>query len=152
MLREVLNVARRNRIGLTFKGFEELALKLDGLQGDLKKVTEDSLKASHKVVTERLKKAIRKNNLPQKGKYSTGLTEKNLRTEADVEWEGTVARVKVGFDLSKSLTSIFLMYGTPRHDPVAGMKAAIYGKASIKEREELQKEIFDKAIKKAMEG
>lgn len=145
-------MARRNRIGLTFKGFEELASKLDGLQGDLKKVTEDSLKASHKVVTGRLKKAIRKNNLPQKGKYSTGLTEKNLRTEADVEWEGTVARVKIGFNLEHSLTSIFLMYGTPRYDPVPGMKSAIYGKASIKEREELQKEIFDKAIKKAMEG
>lgn len=145
-------MARRNRIGLTFKGFEELASKLDGLQGDLKKVTEDSLKASHKVVTGRLKKAIRKNNLPQKGKYSTGLTEKNLRTEADVEWKGTVARVKIGFNLEHSLTSIFLMYGTPRYDPVPGMKSAIYGKASIKEREELQKEIFDKAIKKAMEG
>lgn len=145
-------MARKNRIGLTFEGFEELALKLDGLQGDLKKVTEDSLKASHKVVTEKLKKAIRKNNLPQKGKYSTGLTEKNLRTEAEVEWEGTIARVKVGFNLERSLTSIFLMYGSPRYNPVPGMKAAIYGKVSIKEREELQKEIFDKAIKKAMEG
>ncbi len=152
-------MARKNRIGLTFKGFEELASKFDGLQGDLKKVTEESLKASHEVVTKRLKNAIRKNNLPQKGKYSTGLTEKLLKTDADVEWEGTVARVKVGFDLSKSLTSIFLMYGTeksmygtPRMKPVAGMKAAIYGKASIKEREELQKKIFDKAIKEAMEG
>lgn len=144
-------MARRNRIGLTFKGFEELASKLDELQGDLKKVTEESLKVSHEVVTKRLKKAIRKNNLPQKGKYSTGLTEKLLKTDADVEWEGTVARVKVGFDLSKSLTSIFLMYGSPRYDPVPGMKSAIYGKASIKEREELQKKIFDKAIKEAME-
>lgn len=146
----------KHRVGMTFKGFEDLAARLDGLNGDLKKATEKALIASHEVVTKRLKKAIRKSNLPAKGKYSTGITEKNLITDSKVEWEGMRASIKVGFNLENSITSIFLMYGTPRRkpemDPVPGLKAAIYGSASIKEREKIQREIFEDAIKKAMEG
>ena len=41
----------KNRLTLNFKGFEELYYKLDSLQGDLKKVTEEALIKSHKVVT-----------------------------------------------------------------------------------------------------
>ncbi len=142
----------KHRVGMTFKGFEDLAARLDGLNGDLKKATEKALIASHEVVTKRLKKAIRKSNLPAKGKYSVGDTEKALRTDSKVEWEGMRAEIKIGFDLGDSLRSIFLMYGTPRVKPVAGLKAAIYGSTSIKEREKKQREIFESAIKKAMEG
>lgn len=145
-------MARRNRIGITFSGFDELAAKLDELTNDIKPAVEKALKAGHENVTEKLKKSVQKNKLPAKGKYSTGATEKSLRTDSKVEWNGTIATIKVGFDISKSMQSIYLMYGTPKMKPVAGMKAAIYGKSSIKEREELQKKIFDKAIKEAMEG
>lgn len=145
-------MARKNRIGISFSGFEELAAKLDESTEDIKPATEEALKAGHKIVTEKLKKTIRKSNLPAKGKYYTGATEKALKIDNKVEWNGTTATIKVGFNLDVSMQSIYLMYGTPKMKPVAGMKAAIYGKASIKEREELQKEIFDKAIKKAMEG
>ena len=84
----------------------------------MKKATEKALLASHEVVTKRLKKAIRKSNLPAKGKYSVGDTEKALRTDSKVEWEGMRAEIKIGFDLGDSLRSIFLMYGTPRVKPV----------------------------------
>lgn len=145
-------MARKNHIGISFSGFEELAAKLDELTDDIKPAVEEALKAGHKNATEKLRKSIQKDKLPAKGKYSTGATEKALKTDDKVEWNGTTATIKVGFNLDVSMQSIYLMYGTPKMKPVAGMKAAIYGKASIKEREELQKEIFDKAIKKAMEG
>lgn len=44
----------KNRLTLNFKGFEELYYKLDSLQGDLKKVTEEALIKSHKVVTPKI--------------------------------------------------------------------------------------------------
>ena len=63
------------------------------------------------------------------------------------------ASVKVCFDFSKSgLTSIFLMYGTPRMKPVSGLKNAIYGAKTQKELATIQEEALQKVIKEIMEG
>ena len=46
----------------------------------------------------------------------TKRTEKALKKEAEIEWAGTLASVKVGFSISEGgLASIFLMYGTQSH-------------------------------------
>lgn len=137
---------------VNFGGFAEMVEKLDRLQGDIEKTTEQALKASHKIVTEKVEKAVQKSNLPAKGKYSTGKTADSIVKEADVKWDGTTASVDVGFDFKKGgMTSIYLMYGTPRMKPAKGLKAAIYGAAVKKEIKEKQKEIFSKAIKEKME-
>lgn len=146
-------MARKNKIGLQFSGFEELAEKLDELQGDLKKTTEDALRKSKAVVTINLLKATQKSNLPAHGKYSTGDTRHSIDTSKSVNWEGTIGEIHVGFEFKKSgLKSIFLMYGTPRMKKVQAIYDAVYGTKTKTQIRKIQKETFQEAIKKKMEG
>lgn len=146
-------MATKNRVGLKFSGFKEMAEKLDGLQGDLKKTAGDALVKGKAVVTTNLVKATKKSNLPAHGKYSTGETRHSINTKKDVEWEGTTGEIKVGFDFKKSgLKSIFLMYGTPRMQKVQAIYDAIYGRKTNTQVNKVQKEVFQEAIKKKMEG
>mgnify|MGYP000903778563 FL=1 len=65
-------------------------------------------------------------NLPAGGKYSTGDTMGHLNEEMTVDWEGNMARLKLGFNMEGGgITSIFLMYGTPRHAPASGLREAL---------------------------
>lgn len=143
----------KKRFSLDFDGLEELAKKLESLNGNLKSTAERALQESQKHVTPKIKKAMRKDNLPAKGKYSSGDTEKSIIENDTVNWNGTVASIDIGFDMDKSgLKSVYLMHGTPRMNPVTGLKASIYGSASKKEVEALQNEVFQEEIKKLMEG
>lgn len=142
----------KNRFGLQFEGFTEMLEKLRSLEADLKKVSEKALEESHDYVTPKIEKAVKKSKLPAKGKYSTGATAGNIVKDKKVEWTGQKGSIKIGFDLSHDITSIFLMYGTPRMKPVTGLKAAVYGSKTKRELNELQKEIFAKEIKRKMEG
>lgn len=139
-------MARKNRIGLQFSGFDEMIAKLDELQGDLKKTTEKALQASHKHVTPKLHADMKKH-------HRTGNTEETIVDDAPVIWEGTTASVRVGFLVSLGgLASIFLMYGTPRTKPDKKLYNDIYGPKTKKEIAEIQREIFANEIKKKMEG
>ena len=146
-------MATKNRIGLQFSGFEEMAARLDELQGDLQRTTEEALIKSKEVVTAKLLEATKKANYPAQGKYSTGRTRQSIDTTKNVTWQGTTAEIDVGFDLEKSgLTSIFLMYGTPRMAKVQAIYDAVYGSRVKAEIKRVQKETFDAAIKEKMEG
>lgn len=142
----------KRKLELHFSGFKELAERLDELGRDLKPITEKALIESHMAVTPAIEKAIQKPNLPSGGKYSTGATQKSIIKTPVVNWEGSIGSIDIGFDISKAMTSIFLMYGTPRHKPVSGLYEAIYGNKTKKEISKIQKVIFEKAIKNAMEG
>lgn len=143
----------KNKIKLQFGGFEEYAARLDELGGDIAEATEKALEQSQKHVAKKLNAIVKKNKYPAKGKYSTGDTEKSIINNSKVTWEGTKASVKVGFDFKISgLNTIFLMYGTPRMKPMAGLKNAIYGSATKKEIKAIQEEVFGEAIKKKMGG
>ena len=140
-----------NKVTLSFSGFDEMYEQLDKLNADLHTITEDALKVSHDVVTRKIKKSMQEGNLPAKGKYSTGATEKSIIDEPAIEWSGTVASIDIGFDFEISgLTSVMLMYGTPKMKPVKGLKEAVYGAKTKKEIGELQRQVFEKAIKEAM--
>ena len=133
----------RNKIGLHFEGWENYVDKLDELGGSdyMKKGVEKALIESKKHVTPLIEQAVV--NLPAGGRYSTGDTKKSIDKDMSVEWEGMTASIKVGFDFKKSgLTSIFLMYGTPRMQPVKGLKSAIYGTKTKKEIAELQEKVM----------
>ena len=86
-----------------------------------------------------------------------------------VVWEGTKAKLPIGFNLSKGgVPSIFLMFGTARHAPanqygtysgiVKGVTQdktlhdELYGTAIKRKINEKQKEIFAREIKKKMGG
>lgn len=145
-------MARRNRIGLQFEGWKDYIAKLDELGGTdyMKKGVEKALIESKKHVNPKIEQAITR--LPAGGKYSTGITKESIDTNMAVEWEGLTATIKVGFDFEKSgLTSIFLMYGTPRMKPVKGLKSAIYGSKTKKEIAELQESVLWDIITGVME-
>lgn len=140
-------LARKNRIGLQFSGFKELTERLDSLNGDLTRTTEEALKKSKELVTENLKKATVKENYPAQGKYSHGGTAKSIREENDVSWSGTTAEIKVGFEFKESgLKSLFLMYGTPRMKKVQSIYDAVYGNKTKSQIRKIQKETFQNAI------
>lgn len=147
----------KNKIGLKFDGLEEMIANLEKVQGDLKTTTEKALKASKQRVNEELRKVTIPANYPAHGKYSTGKTVQSIDNDMSVTWEGTTASIKVGYDMQISgMTSIFLMYGTPRHKPpmkaVRKMYNAIYGAKMKKEVAEIQREVFVKVIKRRMGG
>jgi hypothetical protein len=130
-----------------------MAARLDELQGDLQRTTEEALIKSKEVVTAKLLEATNKANYPAQGKYSMGRTRQSIDTTQNVTWQGTTAEISVGFDLKKSgLTSIYLMYGTPRMAKVQAIYDAIYGSRVKAEIKRVQKETFDAAIKEKMEG
>lgn len=146
-------MARKNKVGLQFSGFEEMAEKLDELEGDLKKTTEDALRKSKTIVAVNLLKATQKSNLPAHGKYSHNGTRHSIDTSKNVNWEGTIGEIHVGFEFKKSgLKSIFLMYGTPKMPKVQAIYDAVYGSKTKAQIRKIQKETFQEAIKKKMEG
>lgn len=143
----------RNRIGLQFDGWERYIERLDEVGGTqlMKKGVEEALIESKKHVNPLIEKAM--NKLPAKGKYSTGNTKESIDDDMSVDWHGMTGTIKVGFDFSKSgVTSIFLMYGTPRTKPVSGLKRAIYGAKTKKEIAEIQETVLSEVIRRAMEG
>ena len=139
-------MARRNRIGIQFRGFEELATRIDELEGDLKATTEKALKASFNHVTSKLETDIRRHVV-------TGQTKASLVKQPNVKWEGHTATIKVGFDISGGgLPSIFLLHGTPRVKKDTKLYNDVYGTKTKKEIAEIQKQIFDEEIIRKLGG
>lgn len=143
----------RNKIRLQFDGFQEYIERLDRLGGDIEAATAEALKKSQEHVAEKLETIVQSNKFPAKGKYSRGDTKQSIIDDAAVTWDGMTAAINVGFDFKTSgLTTILLMYGTPRMKPMNGLRNAIYGAKTKKEIQEIQAEVFGEAIRKIMEG
>lgn len=136
----------KNKIGLQFEGFEELANQFEALGGDLKAATENALKASKQAITPGIQQAIDKHR-------KTGDTERSLDKSMKVNWEGTTASIDIGFHVRQGgLPSIFLMYGTPRVKKDRKLYNSIYGSKVKKQVAEIQKETFQKMIMRRMGG
>ena len=146
----------RKKIGLQGDLFFDYMAKLDEIGGTkaMVKGVENALIESKKYVNPLIEKAMRKSNLPAKGKYSTGNTLESLDYTYQMEvFSGYIYGIKIGFDLDESgLKSIFLMYGTPRMKPVSGLKAAIYGNKTQKEITAIQVDAIFKVMEEIMEG
>lgn len=134
----------RNRIGMSFAGFEEMAAEFDALGGELREVITECLETSHALVTLKLHADMARH-------YRTGKTERSILDDAQVEWSGTMASIDVGFSVRKGgLASIFLMYGTPRMKKDTKLYNDIYGKKTRDEIRALQEEIFRKKMDEIM--
>lgn len=143
----------KNKIGLKFDGLEEMIANLEKVEGDLKATTEKALKASKEHVNEQLRAVTIPANYPAHGKYSKGKTAQSIDTDMSVTWDGTTASIKIGYDMQVSgMTTIFLMYGTPKMKKVTKMYNAIYGSKMKKEIGEIQREVFAAEIKRKMGG
>jgi len=136
----------KKKWGVTFEGFDELMGKLDSLEGDLKKVTEECLEVAHDIITPQIKQAMVKHN-------QTGDTSKSIKTNSKVTWEGTKASIDIGFKIHDGgLPSIFLMYGTPRMKKDTKLYNAIYGKKVNEEIAKMQSLILADEIHKRIGG
>lgn len=132
----------KNKMKLEVIGLENLLDELEAVEGDLKKTTESALKAGKAVVTPKLKSAMRKHE-------RTGRTEDSIDEDYNVNWEGDVASIDVGFNFKKGgMPSIFLMYGTPKMPPDNELYEAIYGKNAQKEVKKAQTDAFKKVIRR----
>lgn len=133
----------KNKMSIEFEGFDNVIKKMEQLNGNIKNITEKGLTETHKIVTKKANEAVQNSNLPAKGKYSTGLTKKTLKKEANITWNSTEASVEVGFSISKGgLASIFMIYGTPRYMKNQKMYNAFWSKKTHDEVIEKQEEIF----------
>lgn len=134
----------RNRIGMSFAGFEEMAAEFDALGGELREVITECLEKSHGLVTPKLHADMARH-------YRTGKTERSILDDAQVEWSGTMASIDVGFSVRKGgLASIFLMYGTPRMEKDTKLYNDVYGTGIQKEIKAIQEEIFRKKMDEIM--
>lgn len=126
-------------------------LEAAGGPAAVKRAVEDGMIATKQKVNPLVTTAMQPGNLPAGGKYSTGGTMEKLNTDLTVNWDGNTASLKLGFDLTgDGLTSIFLMYGTPKMQPAAGLREALQEnprKISRKEMQAAIKNILERAAK-----
>ena len=152
-------MAKKTKLSLDGDVFKEYADKLEKLGGNLRKTVEKALEESAEYVNDNLERDIKPHR-------RTGKTEKSLKKDWKVEWQGMTASIPVGFDITKGgLPSIFLMYGTPKHGPVGKRPGAtghhgtkqdkklfndVYGSKAQKEIKAIQEKIFAEEIEKLM--
>lgn len=142
----------RNILKLDTSGFEAMLTKLEGLGGDVQRMTEAALqKAASKIQTD-TEAAVAPGNLPAGGRYYTARTEGSIIRGAGVEWEGLVAWVPVGFDFGAPGAGGFLIAGTPRMKPDAALRKIYKGKAYMNELQKLMADEVLDEIMRRMEG
>lgn len=129
--------------GITLEGFDELIVKLDSLNGNIKKAVDDCLQASQDIISSKLEKDMEKHK-------RTGDTKKAIVKNKPVSWKGSKASVDVGFEFPEGLPSIFLMYGTPRMKKERKIYSDVYGKKTREEIERMQALIIADEIQNAM--
>ena len=143
-------MAKKKKNGFDTTMLEKYAEQLEDLGGTaaLKRATEAGMAQAKVAINKQISAAMQPGNLPAGGKYSTGDTRESINETMTPEWAGNIATLPVGFDMSKSgITSILLMYGTPKMQPAAGLYDAVYGKAGRSAARKAQEE----AIKKVLE-
>lgn len=108
----------KNQIKLDTEGWlDGLIEGLDEAGADVERIVGRMMReAAHKIAHD-TKKGLAKANLPAQGKYSIGTTDRSVAYFPQVEWNGLVASIPVGFDFSVAGAGGFLITGTPRHRP-----------------------------------
>lgn len=112
---------------------EKYADRLEAVGGTaaLQEATQAAMMSAKTEVNKDIRTAMQPGNLPARGAYSTGDTLESLDETTAVKWEGNIASLPLGFDMRKSgITSIFLMYGTPKMQPAKGLREAVYGEST----------------------
>ena len=137
----------KKKFGLDLDGLEEFAKRLENINVSVQETAEEALSETHAHVTRKVEAAV------AGSKYNfqrTGKTKSTLQKSPNITWEGSIATVRVGFDISNGgLPSIFLMYGTPSITPDKTLYNAFYGGKTKKEIKDIQQSVF---INKLIEG
>lgn len=135
-------MAKKKKNGFDTKALEKYAERLEAARGTaaIKRATSAAMIQAKLTINQEILKAIQASNLPAHGKYSQGGTRDSLSRSTSVDWSGNIAELPLGFNLSEDITSIFLMYGTPKMPPVNGLYAAMYGPAAQRTAKKKQEE------------
>ncbi len=137
-------MAKRRKNGFDTTALKKYAERLESAGGSaaVRRAVEAGMKATKQQVNTQVTAAMQPGNLPAGGKYATGETMENLNRDMTVDWEGNLAHLKLGFNLQDDgLTSIFLMYGTPKMPPAAGLREALKESPGKISRKEMQKAV-----------
>lgn len=120
-------------------------LELAGGSDAVQKAAQAAMVRAKAIINADIRAAMQPGNLPAHGSYSTGSTADSLDETSTVGWEGNTASLPLGFDMKKSgITSILLMYGTPKMQPARGLREAVYGERTRKKvRDEMETAIGD---------
>lgn len=148
----------KNKFGLDFDGFLDLAREVDNLGVDaLKTATENALTKSKEYIDAEIVAAM--NSSPYSftagKKHSKGRARASAEEVAKipVEWDGTVAKAYIGVDLKKAPETIILANGTPHIKADTKLKNALKVKGKVqKEVSRIQQEEFQKVISEAMKN
>lgn len=131
--------------GLDFSELNRFQEKFEKRAKDIKPYVDKSLVESHSHITQNVEGHAQKSYYPAKGKYSSGDTRESIYKNSRVTWVGdTFATVDVGFDYSKSVVPLFLMYGTPRMRPVLELYNDFFSAQARKEIREIQRKNLEK--------
>lgn len=137
-------------MSLEGKGFEELAYAVDAVEGRLKQAVETAMTAAQREIQADVDAASAK-YVPGGTKYSTGAMRASIKKPDGVKWDGTAARIGVGFNIpgrkGGGLHSIFIMYGTPRMSANRKLYAAIRGAATARRVRQAIADAMGEALK-----
>jgi hypothetical protein len=146
--------ARKNQMSVDFKGLDDYIKRLESIdESAVKRAFDSALLASEQVVKESVTAAMQEHN-------DTGHTASTIISGKAPEWTQSVAKVPVGFEIGTDweqendrLASVFLMYGTKVHGqphitPKREVFDAVYGRAVRNRVRKLQKEAFDKVLRR----
>lgn len=128
---------------LDFHDLEGMMKRYKKMEVDIKPATEKALKRTHAYVTENLDKHTSKQFFPAGGKYSEGDTKNSIVREDNVRWIGSQAYIGVGYNVAQDITSIYLMYGTPRMPKVQAIYNDVWGRKTRTKVRDIQLTTFD---------
>ncbi|MBR5941539.1 MAG: hypothetical protein IKZ88_09820 [Neisseriaceae bacterium] len=141
----------KNKFSVDFSGFEQYQRKLEQLAGGeaVKDTLNTALKETQSIIAGKVDAAMSSHN-------DTGRLQKTIIKSDPPEWSAGVGAVNVGFDITAGgsydgLPSIFLMYGTqlygqPHIKPDKNLYNAVYGTATKRQVQDVQKKAFEDAI------
>lgn len=97
------------------------------------------MKKSHSYITGNLEKHSQKSFYPAHGDFSSGGTNEAIHRDSKVIWlNDSFATIRVGFDHSKTMAPLMLMYGTPKMRAVTELYEDIFGRKTRTEIRHLQ--------------
>ena len=121
-----------NQVDLWQKRFEKAGVSW-------KPFIESGLKKSHSYITGNLEKHSQKSFYPAHGDFSSGGTNEAIHRDSKVIWlNDSFATIHVGFDHSKTMAPLMLMYGTPKMRAVTELYDDIFGRKTRTEIRHLQ--------------
>lgn len=141
----------RNTLKLDTKGFEDLVARFEKLGGDAHGIVSQALERAGDKIEKDTIAAVQRKNLPQKGKYSKGNTERSIVRNSKVTWSGTMAEIGVGFDYSKPGAGGYLITGTPRMQPDRELHKMYKQKAYMRQIQNDMMETVSERITQEME-